>query len=129
MQYFSIYNISSNEILKKKKKNNQQTSISQNRLSLQNWGDETVKAAYDGRACKFNMDIGCVELLLRNGRKISIDCTGGEDALDVISSYNNAAKIGQSTAVRTPATAMARPCSCMSNAENSSKVVVLFSTA
>ena len=107
MQYFSIYNISSNEI--KKKKNNQQTSISQNRLSLQNWGDETVKAAYDGRACKFNMDIGCVELLLRNGRKISIDCTGGEDALDVISSYNNAAKIGQSTAVRTPATAMARP--------------------
>ena len=96
---------------------------------MQNWGDETVKAAYDGRACKFNMDIGCVELLLRNGRKISIDCTGGEDALDVISSYNNAAKIGQSTAVRTPATAMARPCSCMSNAENSSKVVVLFSTA
>ena len=29
------------------------------------------------------MDTGCVELLLRNGRKISIDCTGGEDALDV----------------------------------------------
>ena len=29
------------------------------------------------------MDIGCVELLLRNGRKISIDCTGVEDALDV----------------------------------------------
>ena len=30
-----------------------------------------------------NMDIGCVELLLRDGRKISIDCTGVEDALDV----------------------------------------------
>ena len=29
------------------------------------------------------MDTGCVELLLRNGRKISIDCTGVEDALDV----------------------------------------------
>ena len=29
------------------------------------------------------MDTGCVELLLRDGRKISIDCTGGEDALDV----------------------------------------------
>ena len=29
------------------------------------------------------MDIGCVELLLRDGRKISIDCTGVEDALDV----------------------------------------------
>ena len=36
------------------------------------------------RACKFNMDTGCVELLLRDGRKISIDCTGVEDALDVI---------------------------------------------
>ena len=32
---------------------------------------------------KFNMDTGCVELLLRDGRKISIDCTGVEDALDV----------------------------------------------
>jgi len=42
MKYFSIYNVSSR---KKKKKNNQQTSISQNRLSFQNWGDETVKAA------------------------------------------------------------------------------------
>ena len=31
---------------------------------------------YDERACKFNMDTGCVELLLRDGRKISIDCTG-----------------------------------------------------
>ena len=29
------------------------------------------------------MDIGCVELLLRGGRKISIDCTGVEDMLDV----------------------------------------------
>ena len=28
------------------------------------------------------MDTGCVELLLRNGRKISIDCTRVEDALD-----------------------------------------------
>ena len=28
------------------------------------------------------MDTGCVELLLRDGRKISIDCTGVEDALD-----------------------------------------------
>ena len=31
---------------------------------------------YDARACKFNMDTGCVELLLRDGRKISIDPTG-----------------------------------------------------
>ena len=38
---------------------------------------------YDERACKFNMDTGCVELLLRDGRKISIDYTGVEDALDV----------------------------------------------
>ena len=38
---------------------------------------------YDGRVCKFNMDTGCVELLLRDGRKISIDCTGVEDALDM----------------------------------------------
>ena len=37
---------------------------------------------YDERACKFNMGTGCVELL-RDGRKISIDCTGVEDALDV----------------------------------------------
>ena len=29
------------------------------------------------------MDTGCVELLLRDGRKISIDCTGVEDALNV----------------------------------------------
>ena len=38
---------------------------------------------YDERACKFNMDTGCVERLLQDGRKISIDCTGVEDALDV----------------------------------------------
>ena len=41
---------------------------------------------YDERACKFNMDTGCVELLLRDGRKIFIDCTGVEDA-----DYNDAA--------------------------------------
>ena len=29
------------------------------------------------------MDTGCVELLLRDGRMISIDCTVVEDALDV----------------------------------------------
>ena len=29
------------------------------------------------------MDTGCVERLLRDGRMISIDCTGVEDALDV----------------------------------------------
>ena len=38
---------------------------------------------YNARACKFNMDTGCVELLLRDGRKIFINCTGVEDALDV----------------------------------------------
>ena len=38
---------------------------------------------YDARVCSFNMDTGCVELLLRDGRTISIDCTGVEDALDV----------------------------------------------
>ena len=38
---------------------------------------------YDERACRFNMDTGCVELLLQDGRKISIGCTGVEDALDV----------------------------------------------
>ena len=38
---------------------------------------------YDERTCKFNMDTGCVELLLRDGRRISIDCTEVEDALDV----------------------------------------------
>ena len=38
---------------------------------------------YDARACHFNMDTVCVERLLRDGRRISIDCTGVEDALDV----------------------------------------------
>ena len=38
---------------------------------------------YDERACKFNMDTGCVELLLLDGRMISIDCTGVEDTWDV----------------------------------------------
>ena len=38
---------------------------------------------YDARACKFNMDTGCVELLLRDGKMISIDCTGVEDMLNV----------------------------------------------
>ena len=38
---------------------------------------------YDARVCSFNMDTGCVELLLRDGRMISIDCTRVEDALDV----------------------------------------------
>ena len=38
---------------------------------------------YDARACHFNMDTDCVELLLRDGRKIFIDCTGVEDALDI----------------------------------------------
>ena len=38
---------------------------------------------YDESACHFNMDTGCVELLLRDGRRISIDCTGVEDALNV----------------------------------------------
>ena len=31
---------------------------------------------YDEKACKFNMDTGCVELLLRDGRMISNErCT------------------------------------------------------
>ena len=38
---------------------------------------------YDERTCKVNMDTGCVELRLRDGRMISIDCTGVEDELDV----------------------------------------------
>ena len=38
---------------------------------------------YDESVCKFNMDTGCVELLLRDGRMISINCTGVEDALYV----------------------------------------------
>ena len=42
-----------------------------------------IAVKYDASACHFNMDTGCVELLLRDGRKISIDCIGVEDALDV----------------------------------------------
>lgn len=38
---------------------------------------------YDESVCKFNMDTGCVELLLRDERMITINCTGVEDALDV----------------------------------------------
>ena len=38
---------------------------------------------YDERTCKFNMDTGCVELTLQDGRKIFIDSIGVEDALDV----------------------------------------------
>ena len=37
----------------------------------------------DARVCSVNMDTGCVELLLRDGRMISIDCTGVENALNV----------------------------------------------
>ena len=44
---------------------------------------------YDERACKFNMDTGYVELTLQDGRKISIDCTGVEDALDVTMSQRS----------------------------------------
>ena len=42
-----------------------------------------MNVKYGERTCKFNMDTGCVELLLRDGRKISIDCTEVEDALNV----------------------------------------------
>ena len=42
-----------------------------------------MNVKYDARVCHFNMDTGCVELLLRDGRMISIDCTGVEDALNV----------------------------------------------
>ena len=38
---------------------------------------------YDERTCKFNMDTGCVELTLQDGRKIFIDSIEVEDALDV----------------------------------------------
>ena len=38
---------------------------------------------YNARACHFNMATGCMEPLLWDGRKISIDCTGVEDALDI----------------------------------------------
>ena len=44
---------------------------------------------YDESVCKFNMDTGCVELLLRDGRMLSIDCTGVEDALDVTMSQKS----------------------------------------
>ena len=44
---------------------------------------------YDARACHFNMDTGCVELLLRDGRKISIDCTGVEDSLDMTMAHRS----------------------------------------
>ena len=44
---------------------------------------------YDESICKFNMDTGCVELLLRDGRMISIDCTGVEDALDMTMSQKS----------------------------------------
>ena len=58
-------------------RNHRLTDISHNMIS----GGYEHK--YDARACKFNMDTGCVELLLRDGRTISIDCTGVENALDV----------------------------------------------
>ena len=38
---------------------------------------------YDEKAGHFNMDTGCVKLLLRDGRKVFIDCTVVEDELDV----------------------------------------------
>ena len=44
----------------------------------------------DAKVCSFNMDTGRVELLLRDGRMISIDCTGVEDALDVTMSQKSA---------------------------------------
>ena len=44
---------------------------------------------YDERACHFNMDTGCVELRLRDGRMISINCTGVEDELDVTMAGQN----------------------------------------
>ena len=44
---------------------------------------------YDARVCQFNMDTGCVELLLRDERMITIDCTGVEDALDVTMSQKS----------------------------------------
>ena len=46
-------------------------------------GGKDTNMKYDERTCKFNMGTGCVELLLRDGRMISIDCTGVEDELDV----------------------------------------------
>lgn len=38
---------------------------------------------YDERACHFNMDTGCVKLLLQDGKKAFSDCTVDEDELDV----------------------------------------------
>ena len=38
---------------------------------------------YDARACHFNMDTGCVELLLGMGEKFPSTAPGVEDALDV----------------------------------------------
>ena len=38
---------------------------------------------YDESVCKFNMGTGCVELLLRDGRKVFSDCSVVEDELDV----------------------------------------------
>lgn len=46
---------------------------------------------YDERTYKFNMDTGCVELLLRDGRKIFIDCTRVEDRSDRSPSQKEAA--------------------------------------
>ena len=48
---------------------------------------------HDARACQFNMDTGCVELLLRDERKISINCTGAKNALDVTMAQRS--KLGQ----------------------------------
>ena len=31
---------------------------------------------YDARACHYNMDTGCVELLLRDGRKFPLTALG-----------------------------------------------------
>ena len=42
-----------------------------------------MNVKYDARACHFNMDTSCVELLLRDGRMISINYTEVEDALDI----------------------------------------------
>ena len=38
---------------------------------------------YDESICKFNMDTGCVELLLRDGRMILSTVPGSRDTLDV----------------------------------------------
>ena len=43
---------------------------------------------YDERACHFNMDTCCVELRLRDERKIFIDSIGVEDALDITASLS-----------------------------------------